>query len=91
LSVANFSKQIDGKETALYTLCNKVGAELAITNYGAKIVSLMVPDKNGSWIYFDYVPGESNVREGKPDVTGKLCVIGSQLKEDALEALFAAK
>ena len=51
----------------------------------------MVPDKNGSWIYFDYVPGESNVREGKPDVTGKLCVIGSQLKEDALEALFAAK
>lgn len=43
LSVANFSKQIDGKETALYTLCNKVGAELAITNYGAKIVSLMVP------------------------------------------------
>ena len=45
LSVANFSKQIDGKETALYTLCNKVGAELAITNYGAKIVSLMVPDK----------------------------------------------
>ena len=47
LSVANFSKQIDGKETALYTLCNKVGAELAITNYGAKIVSLMVPDKNG--------------------------------------------
>lgn len=51
----------------------------------------MVPDKNGSWIYFDYVPGESNVREGKPDVTGKLCVIGSRLKEDALEALFAAK
>lgn len=47
LSVANFSKQIDGKETVLYTLCNKVGAELAITNYGAKIVSLMVPDKNG--------------------------------------------
>ena len=47
LSVANFSKQIDGKETALYTLCNKVGAELAITNYGAKIVSLMVPDKDG--------------------------------------------
>ena len=51
----------------------------------------MVPDKNGSWLYFDYVPGESNVREGKPDVTGKLCVIGSRLKEDALEALFAAK
>lgn len=51
----------------------------------------MVPDKDGSWIYFDYVPGESDVREGKPDVTGKLCVIGSELKEDALKTLFAAE
>lgn len=48
----------------------------------------MVPGADGSWIYFDYVPGESNVREGKPDVTGKFCVIGSELKEDALEQLF---
>ena len=50
LSVANFSKQIDGKETALYTLCNKVGAELAITNYGAKIVSLMVLENSRSTV-----------------------------------------
>lgn len=49
----------------------------------------MVPGVAGGWIYFDYVPGESNVREGKPDVTGKFCVIGSELKEDALEQLFA--
>lgn len=48
----------------------------------------MVPAGDGTWIYFDYVPGESNVREGKPDVTGKFCVIGSELKEDALGALF---
>lgn len=48
----------------------------------------MVPGADGGWIYFDYVPGESNVREGKPDVTGKFCVIGSELKEDALEQLF---
>lgn len=48
----------------------------------------MVPGAAGGWIYFDYVPGESNVREGKPDVTGKFCVIGSELKEDALEQLF---
>ena len=48
----------------------------------------MVPGRNGGWVYFDYVPGESNVREGKPDVTGKFCVIGSKLKEDALKALF---
>ena len=61
LSVANFSKQIDGKETALYTLCNKVGAELAITNYGAKIVSLMVPDKNGKMT--DVVTGHNSIEE----------------------------
>lgn len=51
----------------------------------------MVPDKEGGWIYFDYVPGESNVRPGKADVTGKFCVIGSKLKEDKLAELFAAK
>lgn len=48
----------------------------------------MVPGKDGGWVYFDYVPGESNVRDGKPDVTGKFCVIGSKLKEDALKTLF---
>ncbi|MCM1134361.1 MAG: GTP-binding protein [Clostridium sp.] len=49
----------------------------------------MVAGAEGGWIYFDYVPGESNVREGKPDVTGKFCVIGSELKEDALGELFS--
>lgn len=48
----------------------------------------MVPAENGGWIYFDYVPEESNVRDGKPDVTGKFCVIGSRLNEDALKKLF---
>lgn len=48
----------------------------------------MVPGKDGGWVYFDYVPGESNVRAGKPDMTGKFCVIGSRLNEDALKALF---
>ncbi len=48
----------------------------------------MVPAGDGTWVYFDYVPGESDVREGKADVTGKICVIGSKLKEDALEKLF---
>lgn len=48
----------------------------------------MVSGRDGGWVYFDYVPGESNVRDGKPDVTGKFCVIGSKLKEDALKALF---
>ena len=48
----------------------------------------MVPAADGSWIYFDYVPGESNVREGSPQPTGKFCVIGSKLNEDELEELF---
>ena len=50
----------------------------------------MVPAEDGSWIYFDYVPEEAEIREGKPAVTGKICVIGSGLKQDALEALFKA-
>ena len=48
----------------------------------------MVPSTDGSWIYFDYVPEERNVRSGKPDVTGKFCVIGSKLQEEKLAALF---
>ena len=50
----------------------------------------MVPAEDGSWIYFDYVPEEAEIREGKPAVTGKICVIGSGLKQDALEALLKA-
>lgn len=49
----------------------------------------MVPAADGGWIYFDYVPEESNVRSGKPDVTGKFCVIGSKLKEEKLAELFS--
>ena len=48
----------------------------------------IVPDKNGSWLEFDLVPGEYELRKGSPDYTGKLCVIGSQLKEDGLAELF---
>jgi G3E family GTPase len=47
----------------------------------------MVPAKDGGWIYFDYVPGELNVRAGSPEYTGKICVIGSGLKEDAIKEL----
>ncbi len=48
----------------------------------------MVPGADGTWLYFDYVPGESEVRTGKPDITGKVCVIGSKLVEDNLKNLF---
>ena len=48
----------------------------------------MVASNDGTWIYFDYVPGEKNIRTGKADVTGKLCVIGSNLNEHEIEELF---
>ena len=48
----------------------------------------MVPDKDGGFIYFDYVPDEKNIRNGSPEVTGKICVIGSKISEDNLKALF---
>jgi len=51
----------------------------------------MVAGTDGGWIYFDYVPEESNIRDGKPGVTGKFCVIGSGLKEDRLVALFGGR
>ncbi len=50
----------------------------------------MLPVQDGTWIYFDYVPGECEVRQGKPAVTGKICVIGSGLNQDALQQLFQA-
>ncbi|MBQ2406196.1 MAG: GTP-binding protein [Lachnospiraceae bacterium] len=48
----------------------------------------MLASKEGSWINFDYVPEESNVRKGVPEVTGKICVIGAKLNEHNLEELF---
>ena len=51
----------------------------------------MVPDENGGWIEFDYVPGEPTIREGSADVTGKFCVIGAELNQDNLEKLFRRK
>lgn len=48
----------------------------------------MVPAGDGTWLNFDYVPGESNVRAGAAEVTGKICVIGAQLNEDNLKTLF---
>lgn len=48
----------------------------------------IVPGDAGEWLYFDLVPGEFEIRKGKADITGKLCVIGSKLKEDDLAQLF---
>ncbi len=49
----------------------------------------MLPTNEGTWMYFDLVPEEYEIREGKADFTGRICVIGSHLKEDALKEVFA--
>ena len=48
----------------------------------------IVPTAEGSWLHFDYVPDDHEVRTGAADYTGRLCVIGSQLDEKGLAALF---
>lgn len=48
----------------------------------------MVEAADGTWIYFDMVPGEYELREGQPEYTGRLCVIGCELNEDGLQQLF---
>ncbi len=83
-----------GKETPLKFTREKMEGILAALDGGEYGVVLrakgMVPDQNGTWIYFDYVPGEQDIRTGKPEVTGKICVIGSKLEEEKLEQLFSA-
>ena len=48
----------------------------------------IVPSADGSWLHFDFVPGEINIRKGCAAVTGRLCVIGAQLRQDAVAARF---
>ncbi len=84
-----------GKETAhkysteeLKTILDKLSVE-EDNEFGIILRAKgIVPDKDGNWQEFDLVPGEYEVREGKPDYTGKLCVIGSELKEDKIAELF---
>ena len=69
-------------ETAMKAFCDT-------TDYGVILRAKgMVPAKEGAWIYFDMVDGEYELREGEPDYTGRLCVIGTDLKEEKLATLF---
>ena len=57
--------------------------------YGAVLRAKgMVAAEDGTWIYYDYVPEEHEIRSGRPEVTGKICVIGSELNEGKLAGLF---
>ena len=81
-----------GKETPAIYSSEKIESILTALDsgeYGAILRAKgMVPTADGTWIYFDYVPEEHDIRAGSPEVTGKLCVIGAELKEDKLEELF---
>ncbi len=82
-----------GMETAKkYTLSSVEEKLKALDNeeaYGMVLRSKgMLPAEDGTWIHFDYVPGQPQVRTGAADVTGKICVIGAELNQDALEELW---
>ena len=60
--------------------------------YGAVLRAKgIVNASDGDWIYFDYVPGEMDIRRGAPAVTGRFCVIGAKIKQDALKELFSVE
>ena len=68
------------------SILNQLGDE---TRFGIILRAKgFVPTADGTWIHFDYVPGEADVREGGSLPIGKICVIGSHIHEDALAALF---
>ena len=48
----------------------------------------MLPDAEGKWHYFDLTPGEYEIRDGQPDIIGRICVIGSKMNEDVIRELF---
>ena len=57
--------------------------------YGAVLRAKgILPLTDGGWVQFDYVPGEYEIRDGQADYTGRLCVIGAEIREDALKELF---
>ena len=69
-------------------LAEKLNALNDSEKYGMVLRAKGIVDGGGEWIHFDYTPGESDIRTGSAAVTGRLCVIGSQLKEEAVAALF---
>ncbi len=80
---AETPKQYDMSEV------EKILAQLDGGEYGTVLRAKgIVASKTGPWIHFDYVPGEMNVRHGGADVTGRLCVIGAEICEKQLKALF---
>lgn len=81
-----------GRETPKTFSADEISAiltQLDTGEYGKVLRAKgIVPAADGSWIHFDYVPAECDVRTGPADYTGRLCVIGAELNEDKLAGLF---
>jgi hypothetical protein len=80
-----------GKETPkLYSKAalDDILTKLDSGDYGHILRAKGIVNGEGGWLEFDYVPEEHEVRAGHPDYTGRLCVIGAELKEDKLAELF---
>ncbi len=81
-----------GRETARKFTREELQAALEALEAGSCGMVLrakgILPDTDGGWLHFDYTPGELNIRAGGADYTGRLCVIGSELKEERLKEVF---
>ena len=82
-----------GAETARKYTKEEISAILSALDDSSRFGTILrakgiVAGTDGAWIHYDYVPGEAEVRNGTADYTGRLCVIGSKLNEDALKELF---
>ena len=82
-----------GFETSRHFTQDEIKAALASLDENAKYGMILrskgiVAGENGEWIHFDYVPGESDVRTGASDVSGKIVVIGSKVNKEAVKGLF---
>ena len=82
-----------GAETARKYTKEEISAILSALDDSSRFGTILrakgiVAGADGTWIHYDYVPGEAEVRNGTADYTGRLCVIGSKLNEDALKELF---
>ena len=72
----------------LTTVSNTYAGEIQTEEYGEVLRAKgIVQGTEGNWIEFDYVPQEYEIRDGHPDYTGKICVIGTKLNEEALDRL----
>ena len=69
----------------------KALAALDDAKYGTILRAKGIVEGDGEWIYFDYVPGESNIRVGSAAIIGRVCVIGSEIDKKAIAELFSVE